>query len=265
MLKELLAEFVKLARESGDASVMNAGETPEPGHFYRFVSPDGVVGELIEAQPHPRQYQMFRLQDLVECVKRAIAQGTPAESILIFCGRGKVTAVLDEAKGRRHTLSIDLPQSHEMRKLMALEQARKPLMHGELLNVLRVDLADAVKPADVDRFRILRFDSRGSAVSDKSAGRDQLGKDVLHEVIAGGEKPPEELVLSVAAYRDLSHVRFPMKVIVNVELAAQTIAVIPVGGELERVTRDTDAQIQRDLIGLLGEEGKGVQVVCGAP
>ncbi len=262
MLKECLLELVTLARLSCKPSVLHPD--PEPKHLYRIVGADGGISELIEARPSDRSYSAASLDDLADLVKRRIKQGVRPADVLVFCGRGGVRVSIDEPAGRREWSRIDLPISHEFKTLQELEAKRPAMTHRELLQRLRIDLAGAVDPSDLAKFRSLRFKSAAQTASTKTVAQDSLGRDVMHELLCDGVPPPEELILNTCVYRDLvapAH-RMVVRAAVDTDLATATIAIIPLAGELERAHRETNLWIQERLIELLGTD---VDVICGQP
>lgn len=268
MLKELLDGILKLAADANRTEVLRV--PGDPPHVYRLTT-KGIVTDPNETEPMPRKYELFTIDDVVAAIKRMAAQSVDKATgdidagakVLVFCGRGGITVILDEPGKRREWLNMQLPQSHEFTKLENLERCRTPMKQRDFINCLRIDLCGAVEPEIVNRFRSIGFTSQAAAKATVNAGKESLGKDVLHEVLCDGAAPPEEIAVNLCVYRDLAEMnhRRAIRCAVDTNMQEQNFTLIPLGGELERARRETDAMIQADLQTKLKDTG--VAVLCG--
>lgn len=263
MLKELFDAVCELARKSVQPTTFHPAA--EPPDVYRIQNTDGVLSDLIIAQPRPRGYVLYSLEHFADAVERAMQQGPAAAdaNTLVFCGRGGVLAVLDETTNRREMLKVNLPESTEFTTLKTLERQRAAMDQETLIKRLRIDLALAVAPADLATFRAIKFEKRTAGQASVQTGASTLGLDVERKITCDGKAPPDEITVNVCVYRDLAgeEYRKPVRCAVDTDLEKQTFTLIPMAGEIERAQAETDQQIHDKLVDLLPT---GVDVVCGA-
>lgn len=288
MLAEALNTFVELVRKSQDCQIVNL--EAEPDDVYGILNRQTGEVERREAEPEPRYHQLYTLDDFVAAVKwfrrdrrpgpdevteegRSFASDTVGLPS-VFCGRGAVRAVLDEPDPRREGAYMLLERSPEFSFLDphgaavsgSDDQAfSHPREHAAFINMLRIDLGQAVDPADLLAFRNMEIETAAERESDQQPGRQALSTRVQRQLLAGGKEIPEEITLSLFVYRDLvepaEELRQKVRVAVIIDLEARTFTMRPICGELERAQRDTDAWVRTYLEKELGDEAR---VFCGA-
>lgn len=235
----------------------------EPSHVY-FIR-NRTTGELAkhEAAPAIRGYHLSTIDDVVEAVK-AFATKVPKADPVVFCGRGKITAILDEGTGRRERLVMDLPMSGEFEKLKELER-RSPMAQKQFVSTLRISLAGSVDPAVVSTFRDLKFSRSEDGESAQTNSKETVGRKVRMELAGGGKPIPDEIDVTPFVYRDLvdEPLRQKVRCAIDVNLDDSTFTLVPLAGELERAQRQTDLWIKSHLIAALESETSPISVFCG--
>ncbi len=221
-----------------------------------------------EAKASPRHYRFFGLPDFAVGVIRELPVNESAPRIVVFCGRGKIEAVLDEAGDRRERLEMSLPESHAFETLGTCERARTPFDQRAFLRLLRIDLAGCCPEGLVGTFQSLKFTRASDGEQEISVARESMGKSIKMQLAAGkGNNIPEEVTLRVNVYRDLTESQDPalrkdVRCAIDTNLDEATFTLIPLGGELETAQRETDDWVHRFL---KTEFGPAVDVLCGCP
>jgi len=287
MLREGLNALVELVKKSQNCEIVRV--PGEPSHVYGLLNRENGEVDWRETETEPRSHFLFTLEDFVSAVKafrvkreleadEADDQGPSIERDRaalpsVFCGEGCVCAVLDEPEPRRETVTMSLAWSREFDFLDpnkfvpgsdgAIFDLRRE--HAEFINMLRIDLGQAVLPADLLAFRNVKILTQAERESKQQPGREALSTDVKRAISSGGNDVPDEITLSLFVYRDLVEPREELlqKVLVAVivDLAAGTFTIRPICGELERAQRRTDAWIRNTLETKLDGVAR---VFCGA-
>lgn len=237
--------------------------THEPSHVY-FLR-DRATGNLDrkEAAPAIRRYRLSTIEDMVEAVKSFASKVEKARPV-VFCGRGDITAILDENAGRRERLVMELPMSGEFEKLKELER-RSPMQQKQFVSTLRISLAGSVDPAVVSTFRDLKFSKSDNGESNIGNSAQTVGRKVQMEIAGGGKPIPDEIEVTPFVYRDLvdESLRQKIRCAIDVNLDDATFTLVPLAGELERAQRQTDLWIKAHLIRALDAKTSPVDVFCG--
>lgn len=217
----------------------------------------------IELTPKPRSYVLHTLEDFAGTLKEMITRSA-APSPIVFCGRGNVTAILDEVGARREVLRVSLPYTEEFKTLKHLNEKRTPMDHRAFINLLRINLANCILPEVLSIFRSLKISTNTDGESKISVGSEAVGKRVQMELLSNGKAIPEELVANVQVYRDIADKEAKKFVgcAVDTNMEDGKFTLIPVGADIETVERELDAYIKTTLTSLLSEQD--VKVFCGS-
>lgn len=258
----MLAEFVKtLCSISDEAAGAKVVQIPGmPRHLQYVHYPGQLDLKKIPVPAEPRSYKSFTLNDLIEAAKHFAGGEQP---LVVFCGRGNVTAVLDEEEERRERLNFPLPKSHEFVKLEVCEARREPFAQKGFIKLLRIDLAGAVDQGLLASVRDLKFRKTEGGHAKVDTGKESMGLDIEREVMCSGALPPDETTLTLSVYRDLpeGELKQQVKCAVDLDVSEMTFTLIPLAGELEKAQRETDAAIKQRISAGLPD----AKVFCGAP
>lgn len=281
MLAEALNTFVELVRKSQDCEIVQV--QGEARHLYGLLNRQTGKVSWHAKVPQARYHQLYTLSDFVAAVKafrhplEMEDADEPTPDILeqeraalpsVFCGRGFVRAVLDEPHPRREGAYMMLARSPEFSFLDPNlgfggsdgEAIYHPREHAAFINMLRIDLGQAVDPADLLVFRNVKVLTQAERESKQQSGRQALSTEVMRAISSGGKDVPEEITLSLFAYGDLvepaEDLRQEVRVAVIVDLQVGTFTMRPICGELERAQRKTDAWVRDYLETELGDEAR---------
>jgi len=256
---EAIGRIEKLAKDGNRVTTIQP--PGEPSHVYLLITPDGV--ERKEADVGPREHSLFAIGDFAKAVQKY------GNKPIIFVGKGKITAVLDDGATRRNTLQMPLEFSHEFEQLSHMDRDRKPLSQKGLLSVLQVDLPGAVSSDTIALFRSLRFEKTEAGESAVKTSKESIGRKVQTEVFANGNEIPEEIAATICVYKNIADVapdvgdgKHGVKCVVQTDFTELTFTVIPVAGRLDEILMLEDARIQKMLQTDLGDD---IPVLLGSP
>lgn len=257
MLKEALQWVSDSAKAAMGVSVV---QLPDPHKFLVVDHQNGIHSEH-ETEPDPRYYRAYTLDDLCELVLRYGVKA-PAESILVFSGKGKIQVVLDEDGKRMEEFELGLPYSGPYQKLSQLAKGGGVFTHPELIRLLRVDLHNCVDAEVVAKLRAIKTQTHVDGTSTVYHGNEGVSRSVVNKVAGVGSDLPDEIVCRVNVYEPLATDTWqvPVRCIFEV-LPNGNFVLLPVSGELERAMSDTDALIKSQLKSRLKQ---AADVVCGS-
>lgn len=222
----------------------------EPRDTYFIAKPDGSV-EKFRADAAPRAYTAHGVSSIINMVTH-FASTEPEKSFVVFCGRGRVQIVFDEAGTRRDRVTLQVPDSKRYQLLTQLENNRNFMEQRDLVSMLRVEFAGAIPSDFVSLMRQLKFTDNQTSEGTLAAGKESLGGAVLREAIAGGRDMPEEVTFRLPVYEDLvgkdgSQFEASIVAVVDVNLAEKKIRLIPKPPELLAARRHADTWLYTQL------------------
>ncbi|GMV26950.1 MAG: hypothetical protein AMXMBFR58_29810 [Phycisphaerae bacterium] len=231
-----------------------------------YVCESGKPPARTLALPKPRSYTAFRVDDVVAMVGHFAAENENTKFV-VLCGRGNIRVVFDEAESRRGRVSLGVPFSRQYKLLKEMEAKREELSQKDLVQLLRVEFADAVDSDFIALMRQMKFTDNRAGEGSLSAGKESLGSSVYREAVFGGKACPEEVEFTVPVYEDLigaagDQYVHKISAVVDVDVAEQVIRIIPRPADLLAAVRCADAWLSRQLQPL--ESRPNVRVFCGS-
>jgi hypothetical protein len=179
---------------------------------------------------------------------------------VLWHGAGQVVLVCDD-DDRRDVVTCPLTVTRTWRALQRLEESPAGLDQKSLIRLLRLDLG--ATPDQVEPWRRLDWQTKTTAAGEVRNQRESLGRSIEAEVRAGAALP-EDLVIGCSVYQERC-VRFehPVRLLYELDAAAQRITLQPEADELSNVFQATHAQIEEALQELVAE--RPIPIYFGRP
>jgi hypothetical protein len=223
----------------------------------KATAPVGGKFERIAITPPPRTHTASCLDDLV-----ALANRFAADKPVVWFSESKVVLVIDDAGHRVETATLPLEYSDVWVAVRKLRE-RPKFPQKDFCRLLRVDLAGTLPAgALLNVVKALDFSTAGTASGRVDRTSESFGKSIAREVRS--EHPvPEFVELEAPVYKTSGEsARYPVRCAVEIDLDFQTLQLIPLPDEVERVEQAAVASLRTRLAEGLAE---GVPAYYGKP
>lgn len=223
MIKEAIEAVQKLTKDSLEVTII-----PVPGRGDKAIL--NVRGEAkeISISPPARSHCIGSLESFCEAI------ATWGDECKVFVNDKQAVAVLRDVEDRRDTLTMPLklhPQFAFVKTMKGQQQQK------QIVRWLRHDLAGCVPEGLVSIFRVLEFKRSNDGSSRTEHGRESLGRSV-EAAVNNAENIPETFNLTVPVLDIAFSTAEPIRCSVDIDVAAGTIAIDPVPGQLEQAMRN---------------------------
>lgn len=252
MIREALQHLADTARAA--AAVQIVHPNAEPPHVYYLYDPNSKQLTRHEAGEYPpRRYTLGGIDAVAAAAKQ---WGT--ERAVILAGDGQVELLPDEAS-RRDAMICRLEQTPAYETLAELASDRKSYAQRDFIELLRIDLAEAVDAGAAELFRNVQLaDNRQTLTSEQAAAKG-LSRSVQLEMIT--KYPiPEWLTATVSVYTGFSH-PCAIRCAVRIDLEAGKFGIVPTPYDIEAAQQATDAALVTELRRRLDAEGLSYPVI----
>lgn len=236
------------------------GDTSRTMRFYQEAAPG--MSRILEFKipEAPRHYQVRTVQDLcamlvhvhridaktlplengLDAGKEVIRQTIDQPKQLITISRSGVVGFIDEIADRRQRIGMTLTPSvgiTMLERIAAEARAgnlnKQYLKHSDFMRNLRI-FFDFASNADYARLKLLKFGGEASQTSDTGRTHDSLGKSVAMKALTGdGNEIPEVITLEFPIWDEIATLKATIRCSVEVDLAASTLIMVPLPGEIE--------------------------------
>jgi hypothetical protein len=276
-----------LSKQAVDARPICVSHQSEPGDVYFRRELDGSYSRQ-ESEPKPRRYTAARLEDFTELVKEmrdaprsAMAEklvndhangvATPLPRVeytlgptLVLVGEKQIVALLNEHH-RRERLHFELTKSKAFKTLTECEESRDAAAQKEFLSMLRIDLNGAVEATVINLFKQIKFEKSSEGESSISNSSKAVSNKVKMSLAAGGQEIPDEITAKLAVYEEFPEIVLPVRCAVETNIEEATFTLIPLAGELNEASVETQAAIEVRITNGLMElaEAGDLLVHCG--
>jgi hypothetical protein len=253
MLNEMFVkELVELARKAATPVKLPVPADPRADYFV-------VGGEIrkVETPEPPRAHSALSLDDLI-----ALANRFAADKPVVWFSESRVVLVIDDAGHRVETATLPLEYSDVWVAVRKLRE-RPKFSQKDFCRLLRVDLAGTLPAgALLNVVKALDFSTAGTASGRVDRTSESFGKSIAREVRS--EHPvPEHVELEAPVYKTRGEsARYPVGCAVEIDLDFQTLQLIPLPDEVERVEQAAVASVRARLAEELAE---GVPAYYGKP
>ena len=253
-LAGLAEQITDLARASAAPATIDNRDRREV-----VVTIDGEI-KRVAVPPPVRDHEAGTLADLAAFVLYQVAGG--AGPAVVWHNPTTIVGILDDGD-RLDRVTFLLAPSRQFLKLAELERKAPLLEVAELVRLLRFTFG--VSPDVLGRFRRLDWDRTDRQTDRTEHGRESLGRDITARV-EGVEEIPEELTVSVPLY-DNAGERDPYEIRLGVDLdpVNRGVRLVPMPGELQRVSDTHQAAIAGRLAALSLDGAGDFAVFFGAP
>jgi hypothetical protein len=242
------------AKAAGAANKAVPLEFPGDPHNRYLVGADGILTKLARLVPD-RNHQLQRLSDIPKLATRlAMVESDdslrlePTGSIWIDAGTVTVDSTGAEAyvhlvlrdtwphdSSRADRAVCELPVTPEFEALCRENGGTGGLSQQAFRRLLQVDLAPCSVPQRLlDWVAKITWNNGRRQVGAVGTGRESLGIDIESAAISDAGEAPETVVLRVRPFADpLLTLRADVTCLFVADAKNQTLALIPLGGEME--------------------------------
>lgn len=239
MLAELVEKLQSLAIVAEMPRIVE--ESVEPDHVYLLAKPGGAI-EKMRAEPAPRQH--------VALSPEAIRDYLNAESVeSIWFSRAAVVAILDAERRERITFTLQL--SDQLKTLQTLEK-RQWMKQAQFVSLLRISLHDCLGPAGdiLATCRRLKFKQLQDGEAAIEHGKASIGRTLQAE-LSGAGIIPELVSMDVPVFHNLRLPLSRVQCAIDIDAPAESLALIPLAGEIERAIQAAESKLGERLAELL--------------
>lgn len=229
-----------------------------------IVGKAGGAWELVTAPPLPEKNVAYSIDGLAEQALHYAGRG----KVVIFVGESMVTAVMDEDKGRRGCVAMNLVLSEQME---ILKKGLAEMKQRGFILALRHHFHDSmVDEGLLPLLRQLKFVSQEGGESDIKTGRESMGMSVQKRISgigADGEGDlPDDIGLNVPVYRTLRRAtvdgegdffRVPVVCTFDVNVDKGEFNLKPKPGELERAVVQANEAVAKEIREAITAKGLG--------
>lgn len=256
-----LQRLICLAQRAGEAEVLQIDEI----YDRVLIALDGKIHEYpVPFERRKRQHTAADLASLVTLA--AVHQRLNPGSMPVFFVAADAVRLLCDDRDQRNAATMSLHPSAFQRAIHTL--ANSAFKQADLLRMLRVTLADNGGAEIAPTYKKLRFFNEQITEGVIDPTRESLGSDVRRE-LTGDVDLPAEHTFRGEWYVELDGMPFEVRCAVDVNHAAGTIGLKPVGDTIARVTRASleaigDA-LAEEIAGCEGLASDSATVVYGTP
>lgn len=236
MDKELLGEILALGKKAGGLTIYKPnGEASDNFLVYNHQSGEYEDRTFVS----PRKHKAFGLQTVIDFAFRDYDTDSTlvrdgGDLVSIWYNRNQVVAILDDTDYlRHHRVTMGLQLSPQIKELLRLEQQVRPMKQAEIISYLRTKFHGCINnPQLLMTLRGLRFTASKANTGDIQHGRRNVTSDIAAEVI-GAQTIPETFQLLVPVFASGLAYTEPVTMIVDINLEAETISMIPAPNAIE--------------------------------
>lgn len=242
MLDQAIKELTRLSVEANLPRVLPIED--EASNIRHVWTPDGL--KKIELTPEPRSHALFSLEAFADFMKDV---DTTAD---VFYSFGEINVFPDQ-DNRWDGLQFKLTPSRQLTTLTQLDV--RPIVYKsqrELIKLLRIELYCCLATAGnfLQNLRSLKFSSSIEGDANLQHGKESLGKKISSQ-IAGADVIPEEVELIVPMFDNLESPGRKVRCAVDLDHQNETIAFLPLPGQLSRAKTATEEWLGSRLVALL--------------
>ena len=234
-------QIERLTRDAIQPAVISA--PGQPNNAYYLINKSGVA-ELITPAPKGHSIVMESPAALLELVNRNIKdQFTAMPSPVVFVNPRTVVLYTD-INARRDSAGCALVESEPLMWLK--ESSARPYSQADIVRILRIIFRGcAASDGVLSLIRNLKFDCNTSGEAEVQHGRESMGRQI-NASVRGIDAIPEELVLSVPAYRNYGY-RASITCAIEISVLEKQFRITPYPGELDRAISEAVGFIQSDF------------------